>query len=406
MKFKLLLLSLIVMLILSYFPLNYAAYIESDYEDPYSFFFRSNLVDLDGDVQSKDGGLIIGNVNYENNSVAELSSIIHVFPFMNLPMKNSMSSFLIIDGDYPITTVPYSFEETDIGWNDYNFVLGWEQITKDLNFSVVDGVLNISHSFIQGERKNAMLKIDDLSINSTRYPHMVIRWKSTDHVTTTIAYSETEDYKVIVEVYDMVHQRPATDYGGAYSPDWKTTIFRFPPNRTINRIELGMDTGNWPSVSGKQETYFDYVMFAKGNITGSTINLELNGQTILNELLISSIGDVNSVDKTSYPTSEIRIPIDFKLLELNNLLKINVSHHTSWNISSATIYLKSEDLSSPLWKSIPNFMPILFIILTLESAIIVLMIHKLYKWIISYSYKEVNTNKSRSQKLLKETKTT
>ncbi|MFQ5710316.1 MAG: hypothetical protein ACE5GD_00910 [Candidatus Geothermarchaeales archaeon] len=393
MKSKLLVILTIVVLLLSYLPLQYAASIErEEYGIDYGFFFRGNYVGSPGYVQLTDSRITIGNVNYGNDSLAKLHFIVHIFPFMNAQMKNVTEAYIIIDGDYPITTVPPTFEATEIGWKDDDFASGWEQFTKGV-ISVVDSVLNVSWSFTAGERAYALLRRKGLSINSTEYPYVVVRWKSTDHVARFVAYAEGEDYKVIVETPTGMFERPATDYGGAYSPDWTTTVYRLPPNKTIIGMDIGMDTGNWPSVSGRQEAYFDYVIFAQGRVEGSHIGLMMNGCAFLDEKLTYSKGAMHTIDLARYTSPKLIIPLNFDLLELDNSLTINVSSYTSWNISSATLFLRFKEPVQPLWQSIPGHMSLLFIVLVLEGAIVLVLLNQLRKWVDTFD-SQVETKKT------------
>ena len=197
-------------------------------------------------VQTGNGSLFVGSLDSKDPSWAVFFAPNFAYPLLGQYTKRTLHPYLLIEADPPISTIPPEFNVSRVGWNDDNFTSGYSEIGQ--GETVIDGeVLDVYANFMEGERKFHLLQKDLPSINSSEYPFVVVRWRSTDHVARFCVFepSEEGEYKVIVETEAGVIQFPAIDYGGGYSPSWTTTIYELPPNKTITSMDLGVDSGAW-----------------------------------------------------------------------------------------------------------------------------------------------------------------
>lgn len=340
-----------------------------------------------GSINVGKDWLSIGTTESDVSSSVTLGS--GFWPYYDfLRVRNQTSSYLALKVERPVSKF-LEFREVNATWEDDNFIANWTRYanaSQDGSAETGEGILDVHANFASGERSYFLLKTDLPDINSSEIPYVFVRWKSTDHVARFDVHDSTgDDYKVVAESADGVMY--AGTYGGGYSSNWTKTMLRFPPNKTLTWIALGIDSGGGGGgpfpVLGPQHAYFDYVKFALSGIETSNMKIVLNNQILLDENFTYPIGPgLYSVDPLKFKSEYIEIPFNASVIQEENFLTISVGKETNFNISSPTIRMLTKlEGVKPAWTETPYLAPLLYVATIAEIAVAFYMANKLRHWI-------------------------
>ncbi|MFQ5710319.1 MAG: hypothetical protein ACE5GD_00925 [Candidatus Geothermarchaeales archaeon] len=321
--------------------------------------------------------------------------------------KEGLDSRLELIIDAPLSSATPWLTPTKVGWRGNLSAIPWRVGGGEPLMEFNGGRLDLSANFTLGEKSTYLWWTPEgsLEIDSTEYPYVVARWRSTGHVARLCVYTATEEFKIIVETPTGVIEHPAWDYGGGYSPSWTTTVYRLPPNKTITRMDIGLDSGRWGDVDGEQHVEFDYIMFAQGTLDAPHVKVALNGETIFDErLTYKSRRDGSPVSNQSlytwnpsvlWPIGKMVFPVE-KSLSTENIINCSVGRKTQWRIHSASIITK---VNWKTTKSIVEMAPYQALIAFFGLFLVVLIgVYKMFFWVLSADSDQGHLAKAEAKK--------
>lgn len=303
-------------------------------------------------AEFKNGVVTLGNQSNNSDSWVIYKDFFLIEPFLDPTFKDrGIKARLEITTAPPTSSgIPLIFEP-DSFWREDLSSMQWHPSGGEHIMKFNDDQLDLSANFKLGERSWYMWWPEEGSfphINSTEYPTLSVRWKSTDHVARFVLYTDVQDeeFKVIIETPTGIIEAPATDYGGGYSPDWVTTLFTIPPNKTITSFDIGLDNGRWSNVDGEQHLEIDHIIFASSGINSSHAKIEFNGNLILDESLTYriNVSETEISDKVLYTWNpEVLWPAGKLIFTINDLKAENTiiftaEEETQWTIQSIILY--------------------------------------------------------------------
>ncbi|MFQ5710322.1 MAG: hypothetical protein ACE5GD_00940 [Candidatus Geothermarchaeales archaeon] len=346
----------------------------------------------------KDGGIVLGSLEGTKGAQAQWNSNTWLATLLAERMKEAIPARVVVVGDDPLSTVAPSFTPTKVGWRGNLSAIPWRVGGGEPLMEFNGGRLDLSANFTLGEKSTYLWWTPEgsLEIDSTEYPYVVARWRSTGHVARLCVYTATEEFKIIVETPTGVIEHPAWDYGGGYSPSWTTTVYRLPPNKTITRMDIGLDSGRWGDVDGEQHVEFDYIMFAQGTLDAPHVKVALNGETIFDKEIMSRIkvrhytlspnafdvvsGELNPQGQQGERIKNMEIRIDGSQLVAENAITISLDAHSEWKIVGVLVALDvtSKDIEHPIWQSL---IPLLWVILAGSAVLGLWACRRFYEWV-------------------------
>jgi hypothetical protein len=383
LKVPFLVASVILVMLLAYAPLAYLVAIgqisNSRGYRTLSYSFYGNVDPSQGFTKVTNGTVTIGNVDYGKSSWATWTINYWVNPFVTEQLRNATSAYVIIKGDLPLTEKSPTVNVTQVGWTDENFTGGWVAPAGNTPLAAIsDGdILDLQGNFTIGTRNAYLFKKDfPVPINTSQYPYVIVRWRSTAHVGGVTAVGlHWPDNQIVVD-----SPKGTIGYGGAYSPNWTLTIQKLPPNNTINAIVMAADSGEYAdSVSGVQHVYVDYVSIGSIEVNCLSTHVLLNGQPVFKGNLTLPKNNTYTLQSSD----SNRIPIDYNSLTVENRLNVTVDGYTSWNITSVWIVLSidTSETFSPAWQSVSYFKPMFLAVFGVEMIISLVAFNKFRKWL-------------------------
>ena len=347
----------------------------------------------------EDENLILGSFGGIDTAQADWISNTWPIPLMSESMKVALPARVVIVGDDPLFLEAPKLITSKVQWFENLSSIQWRVGGGGHIMTFEGSKLDLSANFTKNERGSFLWWAEGdnfIPINSSEYPYVVARWRSTDHIARLVLYTEDqEDFKVIVETPTGVIEYPANDYGGGYSPEWTTTVFKIPANKMITRFDIGLDSGRWTDVEGEQHVEFESIIFAQGTLDAQHVKVALNGNTIFDEeSTIKIMGDFYTVGQNSFDyvsgdlfiqneqlerLKNFEIQINGSTLTAENTITITLDNNGIWKISQVLIVLDitSESIIDPSWQSM---VPYLWVILLMSTVIGFWATRQFYGW--------------------------
>lgn len=331
--------------------------------------FSGSYVSSHGYVNSvADGGIVVGDREYEESSCAIWKIVVERLPFMSDQLKKAVSVSLSIKGKLPVTYVP----PYNVAWKDDDFKSDWirgETGAVNCSFATDGNTATITGVFKTGVSGSIWIVKEVPNVSSTDFPYIGF-----------MAYvRDGTNSNWMVETLDENGQTIA--YWCGNNIDWETFTRELPSGKIVRYITLRVEN-NRPSGwtgEGAQYAYFNYVMLRSKPISPRWVQVSINNCTVfLGNLTFEKDGLFTLPPNEYKPT--ITLPIS--MLKVESFVNLTVWSCTSWEISSVSVNMHTNigNVHPPVWQLIPYHTHILFVAFGLEIIVALMMLNKFRKW--------------------------
>jgi hypothetical protein len=334
---------------------------------------NARLVSYDGVALQHNGVTQVGSIAYDRPSNATFDFNFWQGTSFTQIARNVSVAYLLLtvagvrfaSSNSPVLhNIIWSIDPFTSNKNQ-NLSLFESNMAKPADMTLQNGTLDMSMNFNGTQRVFYTLKAKLPNINTTQSPYIFVTWRSTDHVVRLDVWEGDpiqNDYRIVVESADG--RMYGGTHGGAYSSGFTTTAFKFPPNKILTLLDMGLDSGgghggSFP-VSGTQHAFFSSIKFGNASIPTSFVSIAFNGKRVVGGDVGLPLGNnIYTWEATASNTADtIQQSINTSGISLHNYLTVTVGRNTQIEIDSAGIRMitHTENVTVPYLRHLPSLL--------------------------------------------------